>query len=186
MKEFLLPQCSLLDRCQDSKERRVPRCLRVQRVRCRARPLHHLLCREQLRVSPCDPKQEWEIYLTNPGRGKAVDIAADVIACSDSFRHPVPPPSPRPGDAESSQSSGSANESDEARCFCRSVTTKNKRTLESHQKSHTYSSVVPLLDRPSEQSLMRVSALNYKITTGYIKFYLLGKGGVKEDVGSEG
>ena len=161
--------------------------LLVQRVRCQGRPLHHLLwCQEQLRVSPGDPKQEWEIYLTNPGRGKAVDNAADVIACSDSFRHPVPPPGPRPADAESSQSSGSANESDEARCFCRSVKTKNKRTLEGHQKSHTYSSFVPFLDRPSEQSLMRVSALNYKITTQYIKFYLLGKGGVKEDVGSEG
>ena len=40
---------------------------------------------------------------------------------------------------------------------------------------HAYSSVVPLLDRPSEQSLMRVSSLNYKFLTSYIKFYLLGK-----------
>ena len=65
---------------------------------------------------------------------EAVDIVADIIACSDSFRYPVPPPSP--GDAASSQSSGSANENDEARCYCCSFTTKNKRTLESHLKSH--------------------------------------------------
>ena len=65
---------------------------------------------------------------------EAVDIAADIIACSDSFRYPVPPPSP--GDAASSQNSGSANENDEARFYCCSFTTKNKRTLESHLKSH--------------------------------------------------
>ena len=65
---------------------------------------------------------------------EAVDIATDIIACSDSFHYPVPPPSP--GDAASSQNSGSANENDEARCYCCSFTTKNKRTLESHLKSH--------------------------------------------------
>ena len=45
---------------------------------------------------------------------EAVDIAADVIACSDSYRHPVPP---SPGDG-SSQSSGCASRNDESRCYC--------------------------------------------------------------------
>ena len=60
----------------------------------------------------------------------AVEIAADVIACSDSYRHPVPPPSPGDG---SSQSSGYAGES---RCYCCSFTSNNKRILEHHQRIH--------------------------------------------------
>ena len=62
---------------------------------------------------------------------EAVDIAADVNACSDNYRHPVPP---SPGD-ESSQSSG-CDSGSESRCYCCSFTTKNKRSLESHQKTH--------------------------------------------------
>ena len=85
---------------------------------------------------------------------EAIDIAADVIACSDSFRHPVPPPGPRPGDAESSQSSGSANENDEARCYCCSFTTKNKRTLESPALFHfTRNNITPLLRRSHVESV---------------------------------
>lgn len=57
---------------------------------------------------------------------EAVDIAADVIACSDSYHHPVPPPSP--SDA-SIGSSGCA--SDKSRCYCCSFTEKDKRKLES-------------------------------------------------------
>ena len=45
---------------------------------------------------------------------EAVDIAADVLACSDMYRHPVPPPSP--GDTVS-KSSGCSGESDESRCY---------------------------------------------------------------------
>ena len=46
---------------------------------------------------------------------EAVYIAADVLACSDMYRHPVPPPSP--GDT-ASKSSGCSSESDESRCYC--------------------------------------------------------------------
>ena len=62
---------------------------------------------------------------------EAVEIAADVLACSDSYRYPVPP---SPGEA-SSQSSGCASESGKSRCYCCSYTTKDKRILESHQKT---------------------------------------------------
>ena len=48
---------------------------------------------------------------------EAVEIAADVIACSDSYRHPVPS---SPGDA-SSQSSGCDSRSDKSRSFCCSL-----------------------------------------------------------------
>ena len=47
----------------------------------------------------------------------AVDIAADVIACSDSYCHPVPS---SPGDA-ASQCSGCDSRSDKSRCYCCSL-----------------------------------------------------------------
>ena len=54
---------------------------------------------------------------------EAIDIAADVLACSDMYCHPAPPP--RPGDT-ASKSSGCSSESDESRCNCCSFSTKNK------------------------------------------------------------
>ena len=47
---------------------------------------------------------------------------------------------------------------------------------------HSYASLVPLSNRPSEQSLMRVRAFNYKCSIRYMTC-LLGKRDVKEGVG---
>ena len=88
-------------------------CSESQTVRCQVWPLHHV-------------KNSSVSHLVTPNRnGKFVrrilefagDIAADDIACSDGYRHPVPS---SPGDA-SSQSSGCDSRSDKSRSFCCSL-----------------------------------------------------------------
>ena len=61
---------------------------------------------------------------------EAVEIAADVIACSDSYRHPVPP---SPGDALS-QSSGCSSDSDKSRCYCCSFSSEGGILSSTHSK----------------------------------------------------
>ena len=73
---------------------------------------------------------------------QAVNIAADIIACSD-CHHPVPPPGQTssgsqrdPGASDTDSRDTGASDTEVFRCYCCSFTSQNKKTLDSHHQIH--------------------------------------------------
>ena len=65
---------------------------------------------------------------------EAVDIAADVIASSDSYQNPVPPPGCQ--ETSDSDSDDNNNDDNQGRCYCCGYSNTDHVKLHSHQKSH--------------------------------------------------
>ena len=110
----------------------------------------HVLVPNKNRKFICQPLEE------------AVEIAADVIAASECYIHPVPPPPPSQDTSSRSETadsggsgqtnkkhskkakkkgnkagpSGAGGEGVSSSCYCCGFTTDDKRKLESHQKTH--------------------------------------------------